>query len=992
VNIVEKVIFDEDSAVKSITNLIDKIEQLDTSFDDTKKGVKTSMDSLSKSIVESNSKVINSAKEVVKANVAMSASKKDITEVTLAVGKNAEASEKLVSVYNKLQAAKNAGIVLDATDIDELSEGFENLAMSVGLSERQLETLVVNLEQIAPELEKFINNKGFDSLAEKATKTTQKFTSAKSELRALTNLINSGQLEGVELETAIRRAAELTDEIGDTRAQIAQLASDTRSLDLMVESVSALGAGFQIAEGAAALFGDESEDMQKALVKLNAIMALSQGLQQAMEIATTRGGIASKIAAGAQALWTTAIGTSTGALKVFRIALASIGIGLVIAAIGILISNFDKIKESLSNTFPFFSRLGSIANGVINSIVEGFRTLSSVVEKIFDEDFSGAYAEAKKLGSNVAKAYNAGVVEADNKAANEALSKQILSVVENQKRKLAILEAGGKQTFALQKTILNNEIKALELAGAEKKEILDKQLELDILIATKQKELFDKAKQIREKALADFSKIKEELFKLSSEFKLITPEQQFEFVKEKQIENIKKAKDDLIALGKQLGKDVSKDIESFNLLLDGLAARDFTSTLAPIKKLGTTSEIEINKLTSKLKELQNIEVNFGVDTSAAQDNIKKEIEAITKNPLKSDVKPKIEIPAPTLITTGVTSIDLGSDFDIFLGDVNNFGDLLQKSLDEAFGEVGGEKAAAALNGLRSFVGALNNIAGEADQIRLDMIDAQLDQLATRREALQEGLAQELEDQKLGLANSVGSKQLEVDAIIAEETRLKAEQERIKQESAKRQFAIETATQTASLITTSIEIYKGFAGIPFGLGIPLAIAAIGSLFGFFAKTKIDAARATKLYTGTGSGQIKDFFGFANKYGETDLPGQGFGYRLYNERTNEPTNVIVSGKEMMLPESISLPNAEFFNNLRAGHYDGLNLVEVLGYYKQFKKFPALQTTTQDIKVSPGAPNKTRTRQIVPFIDKKGVAKAVVVTIDDTLADGSIIEFDL
>lgn len=989
-NLIEKIQFDDTDIVKSVNNIIGRITELDSSIDVLSKDTKVKSEAMSKSIVDSNRKSAESIKDVAKEFVNLKASRKEIGDVILALGAHEAQAKKVVSVYNKLSEASKAGVILDESDVEDLTQGFSKLADEIGLTDRQLEVLTGNMEQISGELSKFIDNSGFEALASGADKTTKKFTSAKSELRALTNLINSGQLEGIELETAIRRAAELTDEIGDTRAQIAQLASDTRSLDLMVESVSALGAGFQIAEGAAALFGDESEDMQKALVKLNAIMALSQGLQQAMEIATTRGGIASKIAAGAQAIYATAVGASTGVMKAFRVAMLATGVGALIVGIGLLITNFDKVKKSLSETFPFFERLGSVASGVIDGVVAGFKTLSSVVSKIFSGDFSGAYQEAKSLGSNIAKAYNQGVEEGDVEAANKALAKSITATVENQKRRLAILEAGGKESFALQKTILSNELKALELAGAEKKEILDKQLELDVLVAQKQKEIYEKAKQIREKAVSDFAKIKEDLFKLSSEFKLITPKEQFDFVKEKQIENIKKAKADLIALGKTLGKDVSKDVKNLDLIIEGLSSRDFTSTLAPIKKLSPAVSSAVKELQNRLIELENIEINFGVDTQEARDKIKDQIYEALNNPLSSEVKTTITVPAPTLVPTGAIELDLGSDLDIFLGDVNNFSDLLRKSLDEVFGEVGGEKAAAALGGLKSFVGALNNIANEASQIRLDMIDAQLESLSERREELQAGLDEELEDQEQSLANNVGAKQAEVDAIIAEETRLKAEQERIKQESAKRQAAIETATQAASLITTSIEIYKGFAGLPFGLGIPLAIAAIGSLFSFFAATKINAAKATRLYTGTGDGQIRDFFGFANKHGESDLPGKGLGYRLYDERTKSPTNVIISGKEMMLPESISLPHAQFFSSLRAGVYDGIDLSEAVGFFKNFKESKTkVSTQSSGTNHLIHKANSGKSKHIVPYINKKGESMAVVLTIDDSVKDGTIIE---
>ena len=54
-----------------------------------------------------------------------------------------------------------------------------------------------------------------------------------------------------------------------------------------------------------------------------------------------------KLASIQQAIYSTVVGTSTGAMKLFRIALASTGIGLIVIALGLLIANFDKVKQLL---------------------------------------------------------------------------------------------------------------------------------------------------------------------------------------------------------------------------------------------------------------------------------------------------------------------------------------------------------------------------------------------------------------------------------------------------------------------------------------------------------------------------------------------------------------------------------------------------------------------------------------------------------------------
>ena len=100
-------------------------------------------------------------------------------------------------------------------------------------------------------------------------------------------------------------------------------------------------------QGTAALAGDENEDLQKTLVKLNAVMAITQGLQQIQNALQKQTALSLGLNIAAQKTYTLVVGTSTGALKAFRIALAATGIGLAVLAIAALVQNRDKLKLSI---------------------------------------------------------------------------------------------------------------------------------------------------------------------------------------------------------------------------------------------------------------------------------------------------------------------------------------------------------------------------------------------------------------------------------------------------------------------------------------------------------------------------------------------------------------------------------------------------------------------------------------------------------------------
>ena len=181
--------------------------------------------------------------------------------------------------------------------------------------------------------------------------TAQGTTSAKTRLRELQKALIDMSLAGQEGTKAFkemeREAGKLKDQIGDTGQRIKNLASDTRNIDTFVSAVQGITAGFQIAQGAAALFGSENEDLQKSLLKVQGAMALATGVQQVANLLNKDSILITQGQAAAQALYATAVGASTGAMKAFRIALLATGIGAAIAAVGLLIAKWDDLTAAV---------------------------------------------------------------------------------------------------------------------------------------------------------------------------------------------------------------------------------------------------------------------------------------------------------------------------------------------------------------------------------------------------------------------------------------------------------------------------------------------------------------------------------------------------------------------------------------------------------------------------------------------------------------------
>lgn len=465
----------------------------------------------------------------------------------------------------------------------------------------------------------------------------------------------------------------------------------------------------------------------------------------------------------------------------------------------------------------------------------------------------------------------------------------------------------------------------------------------------KQIELNNKLNGLLKESEASFIGISDSITKLAKDFKIINDEDAFNVNKGKQLEEFAKMITELTSIKKLYeligDSEAKKRIEGINetigyteKLITGLSARTYDVVIPIEAKINDKILFQSGKTPEERAKEIGESMNFAV-------------------------------PAP--------------DSDGILEGINNFEDLWNTALDEIFGTEGAEKANKFVSGLGSFVNEWGGILNEATDIQIKNIDKQLNALDKRKTKAEDDLQYELDLQKEGLANNVGNKQEEVDALLDEEKRLQDEREKLSREAERRQLIAETAQQTGSLITSSINIIKGFSNIPF-IGLPLGIAAVGALLAFFASTKAKAFAATKLYTGADS--IQDYFGFGQRHGSSDL-GSGMGYRLTDERTGRPTNVIISGKEMLLPERLSLEHENFFHSLRSGLYNGIDLNEAIGFYKQFKGQQGnINTNTTNHTIHRINTVKQSYRQFVPYVNARGEKVAVLVTIKEGMKDGS------
>lgn len=213
------------------------------------------------------------------------------------------------------------------------------------------------------EIKRLTNELEAVKIAAKASETA--FDSAKAQLKSykaetlgLATIMAQLKSEGKQntqvfkdiqkqFEETKKKAGQLSDKIGDVSSEIRNLSSDTIGIDNVVHGVAVLTNGMQLAAGVSALLGDKNSSLQEGLIKLNGVMAITNSVQQIANEFTKEDSIFKVAAAKATALYTLVVGESAGALKLFRLALAATGIGLIVLAITELYLNWDKLSAAI---------------------------------------------------------------------------------------------------------------------------------------------------------------------------------------------------------------------------------------------------------------------------------------------------------------------------------------------------------------------------------------------------------------------------------------------------------------------------------------------------------------------------------------------------------------------------------------------------------------------------------------------------------------------
>jgi hypothetical protein len=178
-----------------------------------------------------------------------------------------------------------------------------------------------------------------------------------------------------EAANAAMKAAELKAEIRES-AKLTEAFNPDKKLAAFGSALRGVVGGFEAVKGAQALFGTQSEELEKTLTKVQGALALSQSISDLEEGYKSFKNLGTVIR--------TNVVTS---LTTLRGALIATGIGALAIGVGLLVANFDAVKEAVLKFIPGLKSVTDFVGKLINKIT----------------DFIGVTSEAKRAQESFIK-------------------------------------------------------------------------------------------------------------------------------------------------------------------------------------------------------------------------------------------------------------------------------------------------------------------------------------------------------------------------------------------------------------------------------------------------------------------------------------------------------------------------------------------------------------------------------------------------------------
>lgn len=194
--------------------------------------------------------------------------------------------QELAKLQKQMEQAKQLTTIAYNSGADaSIIRGYQDRTMAAEKAIAQKKQEIQTHQEAFSVLEQ--ERQHMERITQATNNTAQASGSLRQQLRQVQEqLALLEQTEGVGVRQTAKfkelqaEAGRLADAMGDARTQAQIFSNDNAGLQSIVQGVGGVAGAFSAAQGAAALFGVENEALQKTMVRLQAAMAVTTGLQQ----------------------------------------------------------------------------------------------------------------------------------------------------------------------------------------------------------------------------------------------------------------------------------------------------------------------------------------------------------------------------------------------------------------------------------------------------------------------------------------------------------------------------------------------------------------------------------------------------------------------------------------------------------------------------------------------------------------------------------------
>ncbi len=246
----------------------------------------------------------------------------------------------------------------------------ETIALELELGTGKAVNSLGELESASKKVNKALSNtKGPQTLEKRLDALNKEIAETPVNIRAMNKQIQEYQAIALEAgrtspvgKAALQQAAAMKDRYIDIQNEVNRLANDGMKLQAALDLGTSVVAGYTAFQSALALAGIENENLQKTLVKLQAATSLLvavETIRKNLEKESTLVLMAKNVVQKASNTLTViatavtkglgiSVNTTSVAFKGLKAAIVSTGIGALAVGIGLLVANFEEIKEAIT--------------------------------------------------------------------------------------------------------------------------------------------------------------------------------------------------------------------------------------------------------------------------------------------------------------------------------------------------------------------------------------------------------------------------------------------------------------------------------------------------------------------------------------------------------------------------------------------------------------------------------------------------------------------